>query len=102
MKAYREAEEVYRELAARRPDVYRPDLAMTLNNLGGALSELGDSEAAAKAYQAAASLYEAAAEKTPTAFLSERVMTATNLGHLLLTKNGTHGWPNRVFTGGGP
>ena len=31
-KASREAEGVYRELAARRPDTYRPHLAMTLNN----------------------------------------------------------------------
>ncbi len=37
-----------RELAARHPDAYRPDLASSLNNLSNILSEVGRREVAAK------------------------------------------------------
>ncbi len=41
-----EAADLYRELAAKAPDAYRPDLAMALNNLATSLSEVGQREAA--------------------------------------------------------
>jgi hypothetical protein len=33
-KEYAEALQIYRELAEKNPESYRPDLAATLNNLG--------------------------------------------------------------------
>ena len=39
-----EAVEIYRRLAAVRPDAFEPDLAMSLNNLGSDLSGLGRRE----------------------------------------------------------
>ena len=40
-QAIREAAEVYRELAAARPDAFRPDLATSLTNLSGRLAIFG-------------------------------------------------------------
>jgi tetratricopeptide (TPR) repeat protein len=42
----KEATDLFRELAAKAPDAYRPDLAMALNNLAIRLSEVGQREAA--------------------------------------------------------
>ena len=42
----KEAAALYRELAAKAPDAYRPALAMALNNLAISLSEVGQREAA--------------------------------------------------------
>jgi hypothetical protein len=42
----RQAADLYRTLAALRPDAFRPDLELSLNTLGICLSELGDREAA--------------------------------------------------------
>ena len=44
----------YRELAAARPDAFRPDLAMSLNNLSARLADLGRREDALAAHQEAA------------------------------------------------
>ena len=44
---------LYRELAAARPDAFRPDLAMSLSNLASFLSELGRHEAALAAAEEA-------------------------------------------------
>jgi hypothetical protein len=38
LAAAQEGTDLYRRLAAERPDVFRPDLAMSLDNLGGTLS----------------------------------------------------------------
>ena len=41
LKAAEEAADLYRALAAARPEAFTPDLAMSLNNLATMLSELG-------------------------------------------------------------
>ena len=41
LTAIQEATEVYRELAAARPDAFRPDLAQSLNNLAVRLGGWG-------------------------------------------------------------
>jgi len=56
LAAMREAVEIYRTLATRNPDVFRPDLAGSLNNLGNRLSELGHHELAQAAIREAADL----------------------------------------------
>jgi len=42
LKATREAADTYRKLSATRPDAFLSDLALSLNNLGNALSDVGD------------------------------------------------------------
>jgi hypothetical protein len=54
--ACRQAAGVYRELAAARPDVVRPDLARSLNNLSNRLAGLGRREEALAAIQEAADI----------------------------------------------
>lgn len=46
LEATRQAVELHRQLATRYPDAFQPSLAMSLNNLGGMLSDLGQREAA--------------------------------------------------------
>ncbi|HAD26760.1 MAG TPA: hypothetical protein DCF61_13590, partial [Alphaproteobacteria bacterium] len=53
LAAAREAVAIRRELAAARPEVYRPNLATSLINLGSRLSENGDAAAALSAAQEA-------------------------------------------------
>jgi tetratricopeptide (TPR) repeat protein len=68
LAAAREAVELYRALAAQRPDAFRPDLAMSLNNLAAMLSELGEREAALAAAREAVELRRALAAQRPDAF----------------------------------
>ena len=44
LQAAQEAVELYSLLAQQHPDAFNPDLAMSLNNLTGMLSELGQRE----------------------------------------------------------
>jgi tetratricopeptide (TPR) repeat protein len=64
----REAADLYRELAAKAPDAYRPDLAMALNTLANRLSEVGQREAALAPAKEAADLYRELAAKAPDAY----------------------------------
>ena len=52
-------------LAKDRPDAFLPDLAMSLNNLGIRLSNLGRREDALKASQEAVDIYRALAKDRP-------------------------------------
>lgn len=56
------------ELSAQRPGASRPDLAASLNNLGGTLSELGRREEALAATAEAVELYRQLAAQRPDAF----------------------------------
>ena len=66
LAASQEAAETYRELAAARPDAFRPDLATALNNLSNRLADLGRPEEALAASQEAAAIHRelAAAART--------------------------------------
>jgi hypothetical protein len=66
-----EAAEIYRELAAARPDAFRPDLALALNNLAVRLGELGRWEEALAASQEAAGTYRELAAQLPDAYQRE-------------------------------
>ena len=59
---------LYRELVAARPDAFRADLAMALNNLANGLSALGRREEALAAAQEAVGLYRDLAAIRPDAF----------------------------------
>ena len=63
--------------AAERPDAFLPDLAMSLNNLGNRLSDLGRREEALQAAEEAVGLYRELAAQRPDAFLP---YLATSLG----------------------
>jgi hypothetical protein len=56
LAAIQEAVTIRRELAAARPEPFRPDLAMALNNLATALAALGRGEEALAASQEAATI----------------------------------------------
>ena len=60
---------IHRQLAAARPDVFLPDLAMSLKNQSGRLADLGRREEALAAIEQAADIYRQLAEAAPDAFL---------------------------------
>ena len=59
---------LYRELAAARPDAFRPDLARSLNSLAARLADLGRREDALAAIEEAARIYRELAAARPDAF----------------------------------
>ncbi len=83
LAASQEAAEVYRELAAFRPDAFRPDLATSLNNLSNRLAGLGRREDALAASQEAAEVYRELAAARPDAFRPDLATSLNNLSVLL-------------------
>jgi tetratricopeptide (TPR) repeat protein len=79
VEAAGEAVALYRELTARNPDAFQPDLARSLNNLSVVLSNLGQREAALEATREAVELYRALATRNPDASQSN---LAAGLEHL--------------------
>ena len=79
LAAIQEAVTIRRELAAARPDAYRPDLAASLNNLSADLAALGRQEEALAASEEAAQAYQELAAARPDAF---RPALATSLNNL--------------------
>ncbi len=79
LAAGREAADAYRELAAARPDAFRPDLAGSLNNLSLRLADLGRREDALAAIQEGAQVYRELAAARPDAFRPGLARSLTNL-----------------------
>jgi len=71
LAASQEAAETYRELAAARPDAFRPDLATALNNLSVQLAGLGRREEALAASQEAVTIRRELAARWPDAYRHE-------------------------------
>jgi tetratricopeptide (TPR) repeat protein len=69
LEAAREASDIYRQLAAARPDAFLPDLAMSLNNHANSLSAIGQREAALEAAREAVAIRRQLAAARPHAFL---------------------------------
>jgi tetratricopeptide (TPR) repeat protein len=78
-----EAVQLYRALAAARPDAFTPDLAMSLNNLAKILSDLGQREKALAAAEEAVRLYRVLAAARPDAFTPGLAMSLSVLGDTL-------------------
>ncbi|MBI2886741.1 MAG: tetratricopeptide repeat protein [Chloroflexi bacterium] len=78
-----EAVALYRELAARRPEAFRPDLAGSLNNLANRLSELGRREEALAPAQEAVALRRELAARQPEAFRPDLAGSLNNLAAFL-------------------
>ena len=79
LAASQEAAEVYRELAAARPDAFRPDLATSLNNLALRLADLGRREEALAAIEEAVAIRRELAAARPDAFRPDLAMSLNNL-----------------------
>ena len=79
LAAIEEAAGIYRELAAARPDAFRPDLATSLNNLSNGLDGLGRREDALAAIEEAAGIYRELAAARPDAFRPGLAMSLYNL-----------------------
>ncbi|MFT3766210.1 MAG: tetratricopeptide repeat protein [Minicystis sp.] len=75
-----EAADIYRTLAAARPETFLPGLAMSLNNLSVDQSDLGQREAALASTQEAVDIYRTLAAARPGAFLPDLAMSLNNLG----------------------
>ena len=80
MGALEEALWLYRALAQQQPQVYNPNLAMTLTNLGNALLGLRRHGEAVAVYQEALGLYRALARQQPEVYTPDVATTLTNLG----------------------
>ncbi len=79
LAAIQEAVTIRRELAAARPDAFRPDLAASLNNLSNRLGDLGRREEALAAIQEAAEVYRELAAARPDAFRPALAASLNNL-----------------------
>ena len=66
-----EAVGIYRELAAARPDAFRPDLAMSMHNLQARLDDLGRREEALAAGKEAVTVRRDLAARCPRVYQHE-------------------------------
>lgn len=66
-----------------RPDAFRPNLATSLNNLAGCLSELGQREPALAAAQEAVDLYHELSTAQPEAFQPDLAVSSAVLANCL-------------------
>ncbi|WP_438269984.1 tetratricopeptide repeat protein [Pseudofrankia inefficax] len=78
LSAINEAVDLYRDLAAARPDAFGPDLAMSLNNQSVRLAALGRREDALSAINEAVDLYRDLAAARPDAFRPDLAMSLNN------------------------
>ncbi len=78
-----EAVNIRRELAAARPDAFRPNLAASLNNLANMLSDLGRREEALAAAGEASNVYRELAAARPDAFRPDLAASLNNLANRL-------------------
>ncbi len=74
-----ESTTLLRKLAVARPDAYYPDLALSLNNLGNSLSDLGRREAALAATEEAVAVYRELVAVRPNTFKPDLAMALNNL-----------------------
>ena len=80
LAAAREGTDIYRRLAADRPDAFLPNLAASLNNLGSRLTDLGRREDALAAAREAVEIYRFLAADRPDAFRPDLASSLHNLG----------------------
>ena len=82
LAAIEEAVTIRRELAAARPDAFRPDLAASLNNLSVRLADLGRREDALAAIEEAVTIRRELAAARPDAFRPDLARSLNNLSTL--------------------
>ena len=81
--AVNEAVEIRRELVARNPNAYLPNLANGLSNLSTIQSSLGQHDAALEAVIEAVEIYRKLGEHKPDAYMDDLAMSLNNLGNRL-------------------
>ena len=86
---YTKAERISRPLASGNPPVYRPYVAMTLNNLGNLYSDETRMEEARKAYEEALEIRRDLARQNPAVYRPKVADTLNNLGILYSDENRT-------------
>ena len=96
MEAVREAVGIYRGLAEKNPGAFNPVLAMSLSNLSGCLSDVGDRGGALEAVREAVEIYRGLAEKNAVAFETDLVR-ALNILARILTETGESDEALRCF-----
>ena len=79
-ECYTQAVTLYRELAIARPEVYRPDVAMTLNNLGTVQRVRNDPEAALASFGEGLRIYSELPLALQEAYRPNVATTLNNLG----------------------
>jgi tetratricopeptide (TPR) repeat protein len=84
--SYLGALESYRELARVQPEIYRPHVAMTLNNLGNVQRALNDLETARGGLEEALEIVRDLAQVRPDVHLRDVAVTLNNLGLLELQR----------------
>ncbi len=80
--AYTEALEIYKELADKNTDAYKPEVATTQNNLGLLYADLGRFEEAETAYTEALEIRKELADQNPDEYNPAVASTQNNLGIL--------------------
>jgi tetratricopeptide (TPR) repeat protein len=83
VEAFQQALAIRRRLAQQQPQVYEPDVATTLNNLGAALRGLRRYEAAVKAYEEALAIRRRLAQQQPQVYEPDVATTLNGLGNAL-------------------
>jgi CHAT domain-containing protein/predicted Zn-dependent protease len=84
---YGQALHSYRELARQRPEVYRPDVALTLNNLGIVQYDLNALEAARASFEEAVAIRRELARARPEVYEPLVASTLNNLGNAQRASN---------------
>jgi CHAT domain-containing protein/tetratricopeptide (TPR) repeat protein len=88
---YQEALARYRDLAERRPEVYQPYVASTLNNLGNVEHELNEMEAARGRCAESLGIYRELAKSLPDVYRPAVAMAANSLGRVQVALNDLEG-----------
>ena len=80
---YEEVLHTFRELSKQSPEIYKPNVVITLNNLGSLLCNVGELKQARAYYEEALQICQALAGKSPELYRPNVAMTLNNLGILL-------------------
>ena len=88
-----EAVSIFRKLAEEMPDVYRPDLARSLNSLGNCFGALWLTHEALRVTQEAVGIYRELAKEQPDQYRHRLATSLTNLGN----RFGQLGEPHEAF-----
>ena len=76
-----------RELSKQNQEAYKPNVAMTLNNLGNLLSATNELKQAQAHYEEALEIHRELAKQNPEAYKPDVAMTLNNLGTLFSDTN---------------
>ena len=79
---YEKALQVLRELSKKDPELHKPNLAATLNNLGDSLRDTNELHQARACYEEALQIYRKLFEHNPEAYKPDVAMVLNNLGNL--------------------